>query len=139
MPEQPTTIDPALARRRAVEGAKAWLVELGEALGGLAARNDDWRGQGRVLWEASRSETEPSVLLNLLKYQAARNKNWRGPNDLLSPTVAALERAIQDAGGDKSLAIELIQLFLVYALRAHRYQEHLRHTENPRPAAGARA
>jgi hypothetical protein len=128
MPEE-TKTDAAAARHQALARAKEWLVHEGEEIGRKAAKNRDWRGQGRVLWEAARTETEPAVLLNLLRYQAARNPNWVTEEDVLAPTEAALTRAIREAGADKDLAMELIQHLLVYTLRAHRHEEWRRKAE----------
>ena len=69
------------------------------------------------------------MLLNLLRYQAARNTNWVTQKNVLEPTEAALERAIRDAAGDKELAMELIRHLLVYTLRAHRHEEWRRREE----------
>ena len=129
MPQEQTTTDPAAARQESLARAKEWLVQEGDAIGRSAARNRDWHGQGRVLWEAAREETEPTVLLNLLHYQAARNPNWE---NVLEPTAAAFRRAIGDAGGDKELAMELIRHLLVYTLRAHTHADWVRRENEKR-------
>ena len=68
---------------RTVEDHKKWLVQEGDRIGELAKSNRDWKHQVRTIWEAARLENEPLVVLNLLRYQAARNPgNWRQPADV---------------------------------------------------------
>jgi hypothetical protein len=106
-----------------VAAQKKWLVKLGNDLGALARGNAEWASQGRGLLEAARRENEPLVLLNLLRYQSARNKNWLKPTDVFTPLHAAMKECIDKAGeGGEELALELIRLLLVYTLRAHAYE-----------------
>ncbi len=110
-------------RRERVAREKKWLVESGDEIGKLARANQEWGSQARAIWEAARHETEPLVLLNLVRYQAARNKNWREPERLLEPLSKAMERCrtVAAGAGDDGLAVELIRHLLVYTIRAYTF------------------
>jgi len=114
--ETPSVIGPPLDRH------KGWLVTQGNGIGREAKDNRDWKNQVRVLQEAAQEETEPLVLLNLLRYQAARNKNWRQPRDVVTPLGKLMEECIDRADGDGRFAIELIQHLLLYTVRAYTYE-----------------
>jgi hypothetical protein len=102
-----------------VEAQKRWLVTEGDRIGALAKSNKDWKHQLRTIWEAARLETEPLVVLNLLRYQAARNQgNWHTPVDVYEPLRAAIETCRGTAGDDGELAMELIRHLLAYTYRA---------------------
>ena len=116
--------NPTEARRRrqqAVSEEKAWLVKQGDDIGELAKGNKEWAGQVRVVWEAARTENEPAVLLNLLRYQRARNKNWVDPKDLFTPLKDAMEECVTKAKSDTETALDLIRHLLVYTIRAYTY------------------
>lgn len=116
----------ATAREREawIASQKGWLVRQGNKIGERAGARKDWASQGRGLWEACRHETEPEVILNLLRYQACRVDSWEGVSGLLESDIRECCRQAQAAGaaGD---AMELIRLLLLYALRAHKYQASL--------------
>lgn len=118
MTETQETTEQAEIERR-VEPHKAWLVTTGDEIGKAGRRNKDWKSQGRTMLEAARHETEPLVLLNLLRYQATRNKNWKDPVDLVGQLEKALEECRKRADGDSELAMELIRHLLLYTLRAY--------------------
>ncbi len=118
----------ARERREALSRQKHWLVTTGDTIGGLAGSSEDWASQGRILWEAARSETEPSVLPNLLRYQYARSKDkdkkkekktW--PEVVFTQLSAAFKECIERAEGDDVLALDLIRHLLVYTLRSYIY------------------
>jgi hypothetical protein len=127
-------------RPRLLAQNKAWLVEQGDNCGQIARENREWSNQARVLWEAARLETEPLVLLNLLRYQSARNSNWKEPRDVFTPLNQAVKECIHRAGKDSALALDLIRHLLVYTIRAHTYHEKLAReaqrgeTEDGRPS-----
>lgn len=117
----------AQRRRRLEEQVaphKKWLVERGDKIGKLAGGNAEWASQARGLLEAARAESEPLVLLNLLRYQSARNKNWRDPEDVFTPLLQDFESCItkgQGAENPEELVLELIRHLLVYTIRAHAF------------------
>lgn len=109
----------AEAKKTTVEAEKRWLVTEGDRIGGLARANKDWKHQLRTIWEAARLETEPLVVLNLLRYQAARNQgNWHTPVDVYEHLRAAIEGCRERAPDDSELAMELIRHLLAYTYRA---------------------
>lgn len=119
--------------RTRVNQEKAWLVEQGDEVGRLAAQgNSDWASQGRLMLEAARGETCLLALLNLLRYQAARNKSWGGCLDLLSK---ALEECRNRSKGDEALAMELARHLLLYSVRAHKYHEESRRSPRAPPTS----
>lgn len=106
-----------------VTAHKEWLVKTGDEIGKAGAKNRDWKSQGRIMLEAARHETEPLVVLNLLRYQATRNNNWTKPADLLEKVESAMETCRGKSEGDPALAMELIRHVLLYALRAYTFHE----------------
>ncbi len=107
---------------RTVDARKRWLVEEGDKLGKLARDNREWKHQVRTIWEAARAETEPLVLLNLLRYQAARNaKTWREPEDAFEALQEGIEECRKWAGDDVELAMDLIRHLLAYTYRAYTF------------------
>lgn len=108
-----------------LEQHKEWLVTEGNRIGELAKANPDWKSQIRVLQEAAQEETEPEVLLNLLRYQAARNKNWKEPRDVVTDLGALMAQCIEKTGDERRFAIELMQLLLLYTVRAYTYHNHV--------------
>lgn len=103
-----------------LEDHKKWLVETGDAIGRAGAKNEGWKSQGRILLEAARHETEPLVLLNLLRYQVIRNeKAWKKPEDLSERVEKAIQECTNRGGDDSGLTMELIQHLLLYTLRAY--------------------
>jgi len=100
---------------------KRWLVEQGDALGGQARNHGKWKSQIRTLLEAARHETEPRVLLNLLGYQATREKKWKD-NDLEKSLRVKLAECDDRAAGDAELAMEMIRHLLLYFVRAYTYE-----------------
>lgn len=119
----------ATARKRRQEFVakhKRWLVERGNEIGKRAKANKDWASQARSIWEAARTESEPLVLLNLLRYQSARNKNWREPEDVFSPLQETIQQCIQkakDEKEDEGGALDLIRHLLVYTIRSHTFHK----------------
>lgn len=98
---------------------KEWLVTQGDEIGELAKDNRDWKHQVRTIWEAARLENEPLVVLNLLRYQAARNSgNWRKPADVFTALSEAIEKCRMKAAKDAELAMELIRHLLAYTYRS---------------------
>jgi hypothetical protein len=114
------------SRQHAVNEAKAWLVQTGDEIGALAKDTKDWASQVRVVWEAARTENEPAVLLNLLRYQRARNKNWMDPRDLFTPLKDAMEACVAKAEDDTETALDLIRHLLVYTIRAYTYYDKVK-------------
>jgi hypothetical protein len=116
---------------------KAWLVGKGDELGRKARLNRDWASQARVLLEAARSETEPAVLLNLLRYQRARNQNWVTPANVFAPLEQAMNDCVTRAAQAPAGALELMRHLLVYTLRAYTYESKLAEEERRqgRPAS----
>lgn len=120
-----TTASAAARGREAwIASQKGWLVRQGNKIGEQAGARKDWASQGRGLWEACRHETEPEVILNLLRYQACRVDSWEGVSGLLEADIHECCRLAQAAGATGD-AMELIRLLLLYALRAHKYQASL--------------
>lgn len=122
-PEGPPT------RRPSIDEHKAWLVEQGDEIGKLARSKKYWKNQVRVLQEAAHVETEPTVMLNLLRYQAARNDEWRDPPDVAEPLEKRFEECIQRADKKPALAMELMRHLLLYTVRAYTYQNMLHKEE----------
>ena len=111
--------DSKAVRERAVASHKEWLVTEGDRIGELAKDNRDWKHQVRTIWEAARLENEPPVVLNLLRYQAARNSgNWRKPADVFKDLSEAIEKCRTKAADDAELAMELIRHLLAYTYRS---------------------
>lgn len=99
---------------------KAWLVGRGNAVGGLAGDISDWKNQIGVLQAAAAKETEPLVMLNLLRYQAARRKpSWQATFQTL---YDAMEACRARSGDDTVLAMLLIRHLLLYSSRAYTYE-----------------
>lgn len=120
MTETAQTTEQAPIERR-LEPHKGWLVTTGDEIGSAGGGNKDWKSQGRIMLEAARHETEPLVLLNLLRYQATRNKNWTSPANLLEKTEQAIEECCKRSKQDGELAMELIRHLLLYSLRAYTF------------------
>jgi hypothetical protein len=103
---------------------KVWLVKKGNEVGKLARDVNDWKNQIGVLQAAAAKETEPLVMSNLLRYQAARNdKSWKAAYPALAP---AIEECSTRASKDPALAMLLIRHLLLYSSRAYifeRWQE----------------
>lgn len=99
---------------------KAWLVGRGNEVGGLAGGISDWKNQIGVLQAAAAKETEPLVMLNLLRYQAARRKpSWEATFQTL---YDAMEACRARSGDDAALAMLLIRHLLLYSSRAYTYE-----------------
>jgi hypothetical protein len=109
-------------RQEILAQQKEWLVTEGNTLGKLAKDRKDWASQARVIWEAARKETEPLVLINLLRYQSARNSNiWEGVSVPLEKAIKqCMERSASDG---KEVALELIRHLLVYTIRSYTYEK----------------
>jgi hypothetical protein len=110
-------------RQRFIAGQKEWLVKQGDEIGKLARERKDWASQARVIWEAARKETEPLVLLNLLRYQSVRNDNWEGVSGPLEATMTECIERSKVEGRDA--ALELIRHLLVYTIRSYTYHREL--------------
>lgn len=111
-------------REEFVAKHKKWLVERGDEIGKKAKDNPEWTSQARSIWEAARTESEPLVLLNLLRYQSARNRNWRSPEDVFTPLQEAIQNCIDTARGDgqgEEGALDLIRHLMVYTIRSHTF------------------
>ncbi len=102
---------------------KKWLVQRGDELGKLAKDNKDWKGQIRGIAEAARHENEPSALLNLVRYQAARNRNWHDPQDVARPLVEAMKECVDKAEERPEPAMALIRHLLAYTYRSFTFHE----------------
>jgi hypothetical protein len=123
--------------RKLVARHKRWLVTQGNEIGGQAGGNPEWSSQARGIWEAARHETEPLVILNLLRYQAARNeRTWSGVAVPLGKAIERCREEAKDSGGD-ALAMELIRHLLVYTIRAHKFQAW-QEQQQRRPERGRR-
>lgn len=109
--------------QKVVDEQKRWLVEQGDEIGRQAKDNGDWKSQIRTIWEAARTETEPQVLLNLLRYQVARNDNWRSPQDVFQPLRKAIDKCVEETAGDPAVAMTLIRHLLAYTYRSYTYYE----------------
>lgn len=123
-----TTIqaDPS-ADPAAVGAHKAWLVERGNALGQEAREIRNWNSQIRILQDSARQEAEPEVLLNLLRYQRAREATaWKKSKNAAETLGNSLEQDLQSciakAGEDRELAMELIRHLLLYTARAYQWE-----------------
>lgn len=128
MSETTTTKDAATV----LAEQKAWLVRRGDEVGELAKEKGDWKSQIQGMAEAARRETEPLVLLNLLRYQATRNKNWKQGTDVFAPLEADMKTCIETAGEDAELAVTLIQHLLAYTYRAYTYHYERNKSQTPR-------
>lgn len=118
-------------RSTALAQHKQWLVTSGDEIGKAAKGTKEWVSQARGIWEAARTETEPKVLLNLLRYQYARNqKNWARP--VFDSLQQELERCIEKAAGDDLLALDLMRHLMVYTIRSFTY-----HNKTDKAANGA--
>lgn len=125
-------------RRELVARQKKWLVEEGDGIGKLARGNPEWSSQARGIWEAARHESEPLVILNLLRYQAARNeRSWSG---VVVPLGKAIERCRDTAreAGEEGLAMELIRHLLVYTIRSHKFHSWEAQQERHKERGGKR-
>lgn len=127
MSAEPQTADSPTPEKQQLgpplEKHKLWLVTEGNRIGQLASVYSEWKSQIRVLQEAAQEETEPRVLLNLLRYQAARNeKKWWTKRDVVSPLFDLMKECITRAGDDGLFAVELIQHLLLYTVRAYTYE-----------------
>ncbi len=90
----------------------------------MAKGNREWKHQVRTVLEAARLENEPLVVLNLLRYQAARNPgNWRDPEDVYEALTTALDGCREKAASDAALAMALIRHLLAYTYRAFTFHE----------------
>lgn len=118
--EVPATGD--VERLQRLAGHKRWLVDTGNEIGRLAGDQKEWKSQIGLLAEAAARETEPRVLLNLLRYQQARNKGWHEAAD---PLFEAMKQCIGDAGDDDLFAVLLIRHLFLYASRAYIYRRFL--------------
>jgi hypothetical protein len=112
--------------RDLVNASKLWLVTEGDRIGRLARRNREWKNQVRTIWEAARTENEPAVLLNLLRYQAARNDNWYKPENAFEPLHAAIEKCVTEAAADSARGMALIRHLLAYTYRSYTFHEEKR-------------
>lgn len=122
MPEDSTT--PAADHQKRLAAKKRWLVTQGNRIGELAGDKSEWKSQINLLAEAAAGETEPLVLLNLLRYQQARvSKAWTGVADPLFDDMSA---CITEAGEDAALSILLIRHLFLFATRAYTYERHRR-------------
>lgn len=117
------TAHPPLTTR--LEPHKRWLVQAGDELGKKAREHQHWKSQIRTLLEAARHETEPLVILNLLGYQATREKKWK-KNDLERALRTELAHCADRSGDDSELAMEMIRHLLLYFMRAYTYHEATR-------------
>lgn len=109
-------------RQSVLAAQKKWLVQKGEEIGRLAEENEEWKHQIGTISEAAHHETEPEVLLNLLRYQAGRNeKTWYRPRDAHTPLEAAIKECVKHAANDPEAAMELIRHLLLYTYRAYTY------------------
>jgi|GEM_PF-7009481 hypothetical protein len=127
MSEAKEQLDP----KKVLAEQKAWLVQRGDAIGELAREKGDWKNQIQGMAEAARRETEPLVLLNLLRYQATRNKNWKQGTDVFSPLEADMKACIEKANQDPELAVLLIQHLLAYTYRAYTYHYEMHKAKKP--------
>ncbi len=118
--------------RKLVGQKKQWLVSRGDEIGKLARGNSDWKNQIRALLEAARTEDEPLVVLNFLRYQAARNENWLEPQNVFEPLSGALEQCRADAAQEPGPAMALIRHLLAYTYRSYTFHS----TEKKRQKAG---
>lgn len=109
---------------------KKWLVGEGNEIGEKAKDNKEWKSQIRGIWDAARTETEPQVLLNFLRYQGVRGKNWREPENVLEPMEAAMKKCIEKAEEQPESAMELIRHLLAYTYRAFTFHSHKSQREN---------
>lgn len=119
----------ARGRDAFVAAQKGWLVLQGNELGAKAGARKDWASQGRGLLEACRHEAEPEVILNLLRYQAARVGSWNEVSGPLEIDIRKCQQLATEAG-DPEAAMELIRLLLLYALRAHKHEVSLKKEED---------
>jgi len=107
---------------------KRWLVDQGDHIGGLAGDKKEWKSQINGLAEAASNETEPRVLLNLLRYQQARNDGaWSGVAD---PLFDDMVECVRKAGDDAELAVLLIRHLLLYSSRSYTYNSWLKKSGN---------
>jgi hypothetical protein len=110
-----------------LNGQKKWLVERADLIGEAAAKEKDWKNQIRILIEACREETEPEVILHLLRYQAARvKKTWKipvaqveGARNTVAEVLEDDLRNCQELAADNVLAIALMQHLCCYAYRSY--------------------
>jgi hypothetical protein len=120
-------------REQFLAAHKKWLVERGDKIGQLAGGKRDWASQARGIWEAARTETEPLVLLNLLRYQSTRNRNWDDVAPVMEQDIKECQTKAQAVGMGNQGAMELIRLLLVYTIRAYVYESKRNAQNRPRP------
>lgn len=111
------------ARQKKINENKAWLVERGDDIGEKAKANKDWKSQLRNLWEVARSENEPQVVLNYLRYQKSRKSNWTQPVNVFLELERNLKECKDRSGDDRELELELMRHLLGYTYRSFTFHE----------------
>ncbi len=103
---------------------KQELVRRGEEIGRKARGFTGWSHQVRRLLGVASGETEPLVMLNLLRYQSVRNKDSWGKEraELAEPLEADMQWCCAEANGNEALAMVLIQHLLCYAYRQYTFE-----------------
>jgi hypothetical protein len=127
-------VEAPTGRSAALAAHKRRLVEAGDE---IAKSKKEWASQARGIWEAALAESEPKVLLNLLRYQYARNqKNWgKGVFERLEKEF---ETCIADAKDDAELALDLVRHLMVYTIRAYTYASKAQEEKKAGGAGGAK-
>jgi len=125
------TVQATRVRSAALAKNKLWLVTNGDEIGKAAKGTKEWLSQARGIWDAARTETEPTVILNLLRYQFVRNKkNWAPP--VFDSLETRFKECIEKAGGDGALALDLMRHLMVYTIRSFVFWN-----KKDEPASGA--
>jgi hypothetical protein len=128
MPEN-TAPASVLTHQQRLAAKKRWLVDEGNNIGRLAGDKKEWKSQINLLAEAAAGESEPRVLLNLLRYQQARNKEaWQG---VANPLFEGMTACITEAGDDDTLAILLIRHLFLYSNRAYTFARYQSNGDQP--------
>jgi hypothetical protein len=137
--DEESTPTPREARMAATSGLsiklKNDLVEAATRIAGKSGGRREETSQLRNLLQISQSESEVAVLVNFIRYQAARQATQKFWNGILDDVIAVLERiGKQEAPDDPELRRLAIQHFFGYLVRAFVYaKSRAAKTSRPRP------
>jgi hypothetical protein len=115
-----TALQNEIERKKNLDGLKKELVGWADKLAEKAP--DNFAAQLSMAQEAAAREAEPAVLVNFLKYQAARGSvrdpGW-GFNDLYQKAAEDIKTISDRCNEDSLLRQRAISLYLGYARRSY--------------------